>query len=67
LKRGKSARLAKKFVYARLLQGQPSVVDKAAGAGEAAHLSALRAIGTQFELEGLEAFHEPMIRLVNGE
>jgi hypothetical protein len=42
----------------RLLHSQPFVVDKAARAGEATHLSALRAIGTQFELEGLQSFHE---------
>src|SRR3954471_97884 len=48
----------------RLLHSQPFVVDKAARAGEAAHLSALRAIGTQLEFEGLQAFHEPIIRLV---
>jgi len=49
----------------RLLHSQPFVVDKAARAGEAAHLSPLRTIGTQFKLEGLPAFHEPMIRLVH--
>ena len=30
----------------------------------AAQLSALRTTGSQFELEGLQAFHQPMIRLV---
>ena len=39
-------------IKARLLQSQPFIVDKAARTGEAAHLSALRSVGTKFELEG---------------
>jgi hypothetical protein len=51
-------------IKAGFLQSQPCVVDKAGRPSEAAHLSPLRTIGTQFELEGLHAFHKPMIRLV---
>ena len=47
-----------------LLQCQPFVVDKAARAGESLHLLPLRTIGAKLESEGLQAFHEPMIRLV---
>jgi hypothetical protein len=40
------------------------VVDKAARPGETAHLLSLRTLGEKLELEGLQAFHEYMIRLV---
>src|SRR5881392_3217332 len=51
----------------RLLQPEPCVVDKAARACEAAHLLALRGTGAKFELEALQAFHEPMIRWVHAQ
>ena len=46
----------------RLLQPQSFVVDEAARSGETAHLLSLRTTGAKFELEGLQAFHEPIIR-----
>ena len=49
---------------ALFLQSQPCVVDKATRPGEAAHLSPLHTVGEKFELEGLQAFHGPMMRLV---
>jgi hypothetical protein len=51
-------------IKARLLQSQSLVVDKAARPGEAAHLVPLCSIGTKLKLEGLQAFHDRMIRLV---
>src|SRR5882672_9382936 len=45
---------------ARFLQSQPCVVDKAARPGEGAHLLSLRTVGAKFELEALQAFHQPM-------
>jgi hypothetical protein len=51
-------------IKARFLQGQPLVVDKATRPGITAHPLPLRTIGTKLELEGLQAFHHSMIRLV---